>query len=245
MAKQNIYDNESFFEGYKGIRGNVANANNLFEIPALFSMMPDLKGKRVIDLGCGFGEHCMEYVQQGAVQVVGIDISEKMLKVAKEENSHPSITYLQMPMEDIYQIEEKFDVAISSLALHYVEDFEELVKEVYAMLDENGVFVFSQENPINTCFSSGDRWTRDDKGCKLYANLSNYNVEGERESRWFVDGVKKYHRTFSTIVNTLVKTGFMIEEMIEPAPTPELLEKYPDYEDLYHKPDFLLIKARK
>ena len=155
MAKQNIYDNETFFEGYKRIRDNEANANNLFEIPALFSMLPDLNGKNVIDLGCGFGEHCIEYVQQGATRVVGVDISEKMLEVAKEENSHPNITYLQMPMEDISQIEEKFDVAISSLALHYVEDFESLVKEVYAMLGENGVFVFSQENPVNTCFSSG------------------------------------------------------------------------------------------
>ena len=42
MAKQNIYDNETFFEGYKRIRENEANANNLFEIPALFSLLPDL-----------------------------------------------------------------------------------------------------------------------------------------------------------------------------------------------------------
>lgn len=58
MARQNIYDDEVFFSGYKKIRDNQINANNLFEIPALFSMMPELKGKRVLDLGCGFGEHC-------------------------------------------------------------------------------------------------------------------------------------------------------------------------------------------
>lgn len=52
MAQQNIYDNEIFFEGYKKIRDNEVNANNLFEMPALFSMMPDLTGKRVLDLGC-------------------------------------------------------------------------------------------------------------------------------------------------------------------------------------------------
>ena len=49
MAQQNIYDNEIFFEGYKKIRENEINANNLFEIPALFYMMPDLKGRRVLD----------------------------------------------------------------------------------------------------------------------------------------------------------------------------------------------------
>ena len=58
MAQQNIYDDEIFFEGYKKIRDNKINANNLFEIPTLFSMLPDLKNKRILDLGCGFGEHC-------------------------------------------------------------------------------------------------------------------------------------------------------------------------------------------
>lgn len=245
MAKQNIYDNETFFEGYKKIRDNKINANTLFEIPALFSLLPDLNNKKIIDLGCGFGEHCMQYVHDGAAKVVGIDISEKMLEVAKRENSNPGITYMNMPMEDISQISETFDVAISSLALHYIEDFDTLARDVYEILNEDGVFIFSQEHPINTCFSSGERWTRDEKGHKLHANLANYGLEGERESTWFVDGVKKYHRTFSTIVNTLVKAGFTIEEIIEPVPTQQLLEKYPEYSDLYHKPDFLLVKARK
>ena len=82
MAQQNIFDNEIFFDGYKKIRENEVNANNLFEIPALFSLMPDLKGKRVLDLGCGFGEHCKRFVDYGAEAVVGIDISEKMLEEA-------------------------------------------------------------------------------------------------------------------------------------------------------------------
>lgn len=245
MAQQNIYDNEIFFEGYKKIRDNEVNANNLFEIPALFSMMPDLKGKRILDLGCGFGEHCKRFVDCGAEKVVGIDISEKMLKVAMAENSDPRITYINISMEEISQLKEKFDIVISSLAFHYVEDFEGVIRNIYNMLDDKGIFIFSQENPLCTCHSGGNRWTRDEKGNKLYLNLSHYGVEGERESVWFVDNVKKYHRTFSTIINTLIGAGFSVEKMIEPLPTEELLEKYPDYRDLFHKPDFLLIKARK
>lgn len=83
MAKQNIYDNEIFYEGYKKIRDNENNANNLFEIPALTSLLPELKDKRILDLGCGFGEHCIMFIEKGAASVVGIDISEKMLEVAK------------------------------------------------------------------------------------------------------------------------------------------------------------------
>lgn len=245
MPKQNIYDNEIFFEGYKKIRDNELNANNLFEIPALFSMMPDLNGKKVLDLGCGFGEHCRRFVNDGADQVTGIDISEKMLDVARKENSDSKISYINLAMEDIAQLNERFDVIISSLAFHYVEDFSGVVKNIYKMLYEGGLFIFSQENPLCTCHSGGDRWTRDEKGEKIYLNLANYGVEGERESVWFVNNVKKYHRTFSTIMNTLIEAGFHIEKMIEPLPTDQLLEEYPEYKDLFHKPDFLLIKAKK
>lgn len=245
MAKQNIYDNETFFAGYKKIRDNEANANNLFEIPALFSMMPDLKGKKVLDLGCGFGEHCRQFVDRGAEKVVGIDISEKMLEVARVENCDPKITYLNMPMEDIAELQDTFDIVISSLAFHYVEDFEGVIRNIHNLLKENGIFIFSQENPLCTCHSGGDRWTRDENGNKLHLNLADYGVEGERKTVWFVDDVKKYHRTFSTIVNALIEAGFTIEKMIEPLPTEELLEKYPDYGDLFHKPDFLLIRVKK
>lgn len=245
MAQQNIYDNEIFFEGYRKLREREVNANNLFEIPALFSMLPELKEKRALDLGCGFGEHCRRFADCGAEKVVGIDISEKMLEIAKSENSGENITYIHMPMEEIGRLNEEFDIIISSLAIHYVEDFGGVVRDVYNMLCSGGYFIFSQEHPLCTCHSGGERWTRDQSGNKLYLNLSHYGVEGEKQSAWFVDNVKKYHRTFSTIINTLTAAGFCIEQIIEPLPSKELLEKYPDYADLFHKPDFLLIKARK
>lgn len=171
-------------------------------------MLPDLKNKRILDLGCGFGEHCKRFIECGAKRVVGIDISEKILEVARNENSDPNIIYINM-------------------------------------LDTEGIFIFSQENPLCTCHSGGNRWTRDEQGNKIHLNLSDYGIEGERESVWFVDNVKKYHRTFSTIINTLINSGFSIERMIEPLSTDEILEQYPDYKDLFHKPDFLLLRVKK
>lgn len=245
MSQQNIYDNEIFFAGYKRIRENPGNANILFEIPALFSLLPDLTGKTVLDLGCGFGEHCSAFIRKGAKRVVGIDISRKMLEVAQQENAHTNITYRNIPMENIRELGETFDIVVSSLAVHYVEDFRGLMENVYSALNPGGLFVFSQENPINTCFSGGERWTRDAQGNKIHANLANYSVDGERCSRWFVDGVKKYHRTFSSVINALVDAGFMVEKLIEPIPTAELMEQFPDHTDLLHKPDFLVVRVRK
>ncbi len=246
MAKQNIYDNETFFNEYRKLREREVNANNLFELPTLFSLLPDLEGKRILDLGCGTGERCMDYLNRGAAKVTGIDISEKMLAVAKSENSSPDITYLNMPMEDIGSLEGEFDVVISSLALHYVEDFPGVVKNVYRLLSEGGIFLFSQEHPLATCYTGkGDRWTRDENGRKIHVNIAEYCVEKRTDVTWFVEGVQRYHRMFSTIVNTLADNGFKILKMVEPYPTEELVQKYPEYYDLYHKPDFLFVKAVK
>lgn len=245
MARQNIFDNRIFFEGYQKIRENPANANVLFEIPALLSMLPDLSEKTVLDLGCGYGEHCKMFLERGAKKVVGIDISAKMLEVARKENRDPRIRYLHMAMEDIGQLTETFDVVVSSLAFHYVEDFTGTVANIYALLNPEGVFLFSQEHPLVTCHSGGNRWTKDANGEKIHMNLSNYGIEGERKTTWFVDNVAIYHRTFSHIVNTLIQSGFSIQEMAEPLPTEELLAKHPEQRDLFHKPDFLLVKAKK
>lgn len=150
-----------------------------------------------------------------------------------------------MPMEDLNELEGEFDLVVSSLAIHYVEDYKGVLKEVNRLLKKGGEFIFSQEHPVNSCYGGGERWTKDENGTKIYSNLANYGIEGERESTWFVDNVKKYHRMFSTVINDLIDAGFVIEKLTEPLPTEELIKKYPDYYDLYHRPDFLLVKAKK
>ena len=241
MAKQNIYDNEIFFNEYRKLREREVNANNLFELPTLFSMMPDLNGKKVLYLGC-----CLDYLRLGAASVTGIDISSKMLDAARKEHSDPKITYINMAMEDIGSIDDTFDVVISSLALHYVDDFSGVSENVYRLLSDGGIFLFSQEHPFSTCYSGKeDRWTRDENGRKIHANIADYCVERRNDSTWFVEGVQRYHRMFSTIINTLSDTGFRILKIAEPYPTEELVRKYPEYYDLYHKPDFLFVKSVK
>ena len=245
MAKQNIYDDPTFFDGYSRLREKADNANDVFETPALMSLLPDLAGCAVLDLGCGMGDHCAEYVRRGAARVVGIDISERMLAAARERNGDPRVEYRRLPMEELGALEGPFDVVASSLAIHYVADYAGLAAGVFRLLRPGGVFVFSQEHPLTSCFTTGERWTKGENGEKLFANISNYSVDGERETTWFVDGVKKYHRTFSTVVNTLADAGFIVERLLEPVPTPEMARAYPRHADLLHKPDFLLVRARK
>ena len=88
----------------------------------LRGLLPSFEGKRVLDLGCGYGWHCIYAAQQGALRVVGVDISEKMLEIARKKTKEPQVEYLRLPMEEIAFEKESFDLVLSSLALHYVAD---------------------------------------------------------------------------------------------------------------------------
>ena len=244
MSKQNIFDDETFFNSYKKLRERT-NSNDLIEKPALFSLLPNLEGKTVLDLGCGFGEHCKEYARLKAKSVIGIDISSKMLEVARRVNADERIVYKEMAIEDIGELDMKFDLVVSSLAFHYVSDFNKVVKEIYKLLNENGCLIFSQEHPFSTSFSTGERWTKNEKGEIIFANISNYSSDGPRESSWFIEDISKYHRTFSSIINTLISSGFVIEEFVEPIADETIINDYPRFKDLIHKPDFLIIKVKK
>ena len=244
MSKsQNVYDDPIFFEGYRKLRSNQYSANNLEEKPAIFSLAPNLDGKTIIDLGCGYGENCAEFKAQGASAVLGVDISEKMLAIAQAE--HPDIEFIRADMSDLSFIKEKYDVIFSSLAVHYVEDFNSFVKDVYGVLNSGGYFIFSQEHPLTTAPISGASWMRDKDGNVLHYKLTDYGSPGFRSTKWFVEGVEKYHRRFSDIVNTLCEVGFIIEKMIETTPDTEILKIDKSWEKDLHKPNFLLIKARK
>lgn len=215
---QNIFDNDIFFNGYKSLRENPRCKNNTIEKPALFSLIPDLSGKSVLDLGCGFGENCAEFIEMDAKSVCGVDLSEKMLNEAKLRFGGRGIDFIRGDMNDLSGIRGNFDIVLSSLAVHYVKDFSKLAREVYAMVENGGYFIFSQEHPLNTAPEEDEVFTYDENNNARHYNLANYSVSGLRRVNWFVDGIEKYHRTFSDIINPLVAAGFQIEKMLEPIP---------------------------
>ena len=131
--KQNIYDDENFFNQYEELRNDQKdkNANDLIEIPNFRKIMPNVTNKSILDLGCGYGEN------------------DKFFR--KQNNKIDGVEYKVIPMEDIYSIDKKFDIIISSLAFHYIKDFDKLVKDCYNLLNKDGYLVFSQEHPFTTC----------------------------------------------------------------------------------------------
>lgn len=242
--KQNKYDDAEFFEAYEQMPRSVKGLEAAGEWHVLKALLPDLRNKSVLDLGCGFGWHCRYAREQQASSVVGVDISENMLQKAREMTNDPSITYIKAAIEDIDFPDASFDVVFSSLAFHYIESFEAICRKVYACLKPGGAFVFSVEHPIFTSRNEQD-WYYDGEGNRLHWPVDSYQSESVRQTSFLTDNVIKYHRTFSTYMNELIKAGFSIKAVKEPMPSDEMINTVPGMKDEMRRPMFLIVSAEK
>lgn len=242
--KPAIYDDPEFFARYSALDRSIHGLEAAGEWHAFRALLPNLQDKRVLDLGCGFGWHCRYARLQQARSVVGIDLSEKMLARVREMTNDPRVEYRQLAIEHIGYLSEEFDVIISSLALHYVERFDLVCRNVFHSVAPNGTLVFSVEHPMFTAVEAQD-WHYGPNGERLHWPVDDYLREGVRHTAWLAEDVVKYHRTISTYTNELIDAGFSIARIVEPAPPAEMLAERPDYQDELRRPMFLLFTAVK
>lgn len=242
---QNIYDDPGFFAGYSTLERFGAGWGRAMEHGDLLALLPEVAGRRVLDLGCGAGQLAHHLATAGAAEVVGVDVSERMLALARAEWAHPRVTYSRGAVEEVAFPPARFDLVVSSLVLHYVGDYPGLALRVAGWLAPGGVLVYSTEHPIFTARLPGDGWVLDDAGRRTRWALDRYGDEGAREEAWFGAGVRKVHRTFATLINGLLDAGLVLERVVEPIPSEQWLRDHPQAGDERRRPVFLLVRARK
>ncbi len=240
---QNIYDNQGFFSKYSKLDRQVRGHNGAPEWNSIKKLLPDLKGKRVVDLGCGFGWFCRFAIEQGAKSVLGVDISKNMITKANSFPSNSAITYKIADLDDVTLLKGSFDFVYSSLTFHYIKNFARLVHIIYESLTPKSYFVFTMEHPIYTA-PVHQKLTEDNNGDQTWL-LNNYQVEGKRKSDWLTSGIIKYHRTMSTILNSLIKVGFTLKHIEEWKPSEKQLKDHPDWKEEITRPCFLIISVQR
>jgi ubiquinone/menaquinone biosynthesis C-methylase UbiE len=240
---QNIYDDPQFFAGYATLDRSVKGLDGAPEWPELQKMLPPLSGATVIDLGCGYGWFCRFASDAGAAQVLGLDVSEKMLERARETTSQENIHYQRADLETLSLEPESLDLAYSSLALHYLLDIDTLFATLHQALKPGGMLVFSAEHPIYTA-THKQGWMQGSDGEKCWP-VNHYQLEGERISNWFAEGVKKQHRKLSTWINALIAAGFEISHLNEWGPTAGQIASNPALDEEKERPMIFLLSARK
>ncbi|MFJ2983534.1 MULTISPECIES: class I SAM-dependent methyltransferase [unclassified Pseudomonas] len=240
---QNIYDNPAFFAGYSQLPRQVLGLEGAPEWPTIRAMLPDLRDKRVVDLGCGFGWASRWMREQGAASVLGLDLSQNMIERARRDTPDPAIEYRIADLDSLQLPAAAFDLAYSALTFHYVEDFTRLVATLAQSLAPDGHLVFTLEHPIYMA-AAQPQWFKDAHG-RLTWPVNGYSVEGERRTDWFAKGVLKHHRTLATTLNTLIAAGLRINRIEEFAPTAEQIAALPALAEELERPMMLLVSAQR
>lgn len=242
--QENVYDNPSFFEKYGEMLRSKEGLKGAGEWPTLAKLLPAFEGKRVLDLGCGYGWHCLYAASGGATKVLGIDLSAKMLEEAVRRNTFPAVEYRRMGIEDFDYPAESYEVVISSLAFHYIEDLHDVFRRVYRTLTAGGTFVFTIEHPVFTAYGTQD-WIYATDGEPLHWPVDRYFCEGSRETRFLGEKVMKYHHTLTSLIQGLLQAGFTLRDVVEPQPTSGMLRDMPAMKDELRRPMMIAFAADK
>lgn len=236
----NTYDEAKFFAAYAKMPRSQHGLDAAGEWPDFQALLPDLKGKRVLDLGCGYGWHCQYAAEHGAKAVLGIDSSTRMLAEAEAHHRHPAITYQQGDLATFTAAPGSFDVVICSLALHYVADLSAVMHHVAMMLAPGGVLLFTIEHPLFTAEGS-EQWVTTAAGQRVWP-VDHYFDEGARATQFLGQTVTKYHHTLSTIVNSVLASGLQLNAVAEPRGSKADIKVKADWT---RAPMMLIVRAEK
>jgi SAM-dependent methyltransferase len=210
--------------------------NAFYERPATLSLLPEIKGKKILDAGCGPGIYSEWLIKNGA-NVTAIDASPKMIGMAKQrlgETADIRIADMSKPLDFLEN--SSFDVVLSPLVLDYIENWNGVFAEFYRLLRPSGHFIFSVTHPFfdYTYYKSDNYFKTELVSCE-WRGFDKARVQ-----------MPSFRRPLNELLNPLLEAGFQLEKIIEPLPTDEFKDADPKhYEELSKFPAFLCIKARK
>ncbi len=215
-------------------RDNIESPYNAFyERPATISLLGEVAGHRVLEVGCGAGALTTWLVDHGAT-VTAFDASDRMVKLtanAVGDRANLFVADLSQPLAFVE--DHSFDFIVASLVMHYVRDWQHAFREFHRMLAPGGVVVFSTHHPAMD-------WSH---------SLDDYFAIKQVTERWqkgSVDfDITFWRRPLTAMTTAISSSGFLIEQLVEPEPIPELFDRDPvAYEQIRTKPRFLFFRLR-
>ena len=208
--------------------------NKYYERPFIISLLPELKGKVFVDAGCGAGYFSL-YAQDKGANVIALDISDRMLYLVNKAN--PNIETHKFDMEKRIDFSEKesVDIIVSSLVLHYVNDWTNFIESSYDVLKKGGKLILSFNHPVYSYVKNIDNPYFDKK---IVSKV--WKVEPNSFT------VESYVRPLGEVMGYILNKGFSEVNIYEPRPE----EKYKEelgkkFERLDTKPSFMFVELIK
>ena len=201
--------------------------------PALFSLLNDVRNKKILDAGCGQGYLSRLLAKRGA-KVTGLEPAKNFIQYAinREEKEKLSIRYI---IEDLSQFEpkEEFDTVVSNMVLMDIPDYQSAISNCIRALKQGGSFIFSISHP---CFFPDAEWDK-----KPLLEIKEYFQEYSTKQTFG----HSFHRTLSSYINLVIEEGCTIKKLIEPRLDEKTAKLKMNYSREVHVPSFLLVHCVK
>ncbi len=248
--KVNDYDKFAKKRHYEVTNG-MKKSLRFVEKPMMVSMLPDLKDKRILMLGCGTAEESEFLSKYHPKKITGIDISEASIAIAKE--SYPNCDFYVGNMLDLPFKDKEFDFIFSSLAISHVEDKDKAFKELYRVLDQGGELLFSVGHPIRFATEKIDRHGTSyhvigfESGKDGHHVLGNY-MSHTKQVNYFKDNevLEEFIAPPSYFFEILIKNHFIVENFKESRCIDACKEVDEAYYNRFHElPQFIAFLAKK
>ncbi|HUO05914.1 MAG TPA: class I SAM-dependent methyltransferase [Candidatus Binataceae bacterium] len=226
-----------------------------FNNPAILEFIGDVKGREILDAGCGEGYQTRILARRGA-RMTGIDISDRMIESAQaEERREPlGIEYRRTSFTNLSMFRDgSFDAVVSFMALMDGPGFPAVMGGFERILRPGAPLIFSIVHPIST---RGFGWIRDDTGREKFT-VSDYFDESPFVDKWKFSNapdadtapnftVPYFRATLSHYINSIIRAGLTIDELHEPRPTQAACREHPFLQRWRdHAPLFLYVRALK
>lgn len=204
--KANHYDD--FAENYSA-ENESSLLNAYYERPAMIGLAGDVTGHRVLDAGCGSGPLSAALSAKGAI-MTGFDSSPAMLELARQRLGATADLYVADLSKPLPFADDSFDDVVSSLVLHYLEDWSAPLAELRRVLKPGGRLILSVNHPTVSVVTQP---TEDYFAIRQYSE--DYEFDGEPAVLTF------WHRPLHEMISAFTSAGYRVATVSEPEPSPD------------------------
>jgi ubiquinone/menaquinone biosynthesis C-methylase UbiE len=191
---------------------NVAHYGPDIATEAELRLLGDLKGKRVLELGCGGAQCSIAFAKQGAT-AIAVDFSVEQLAFAHHlcEAEDVKVDLRQGDMADLAFLRaDSVDLVFSAFAFQYVEDLNRIFRQVHRVLKIGAPLVFSLPHPAYAMID-------DDAEPDLLVRRS-YFDRSPIDFKWGGVEFTAYHHTFAELYMGLIRASYRVDLVLEPEP---------------------------
>jgi len=227
------------------VRGTSDPLRHRLLIPTLMELVGDVDDALVLDIGCGDGVIAALVVERGAREVVGLDVSEAMIRRCRARG----IRALRCYHHDIQRgsLDIQADICIANMVLHLIPNLPDAVANLRAMLRTDSTVIASIPHPafhMETAQVEALSEFRSARGIPAWFPSETYDTEHRVVNTFGQPSVRipMFHRALGYYADIFCRSGFVIERLVEPVFRGSLEEPLAVWR---HLPPFAFLRVRR